>query len=146
MAIDCHTCEWIILSNQHVLMSSNYMSSKWESPHWSRVIYIGLQVLGSRCVLFWQNALQPFRLMPRLEDVQIWSLKAVWHNLQVALPWFRVITKIISNIWWPAPTFLHQNEVEAYHQFLHGIILQAAKWIRRLFYWGRILQSFKKSC
>lgn len=49
-------------------------------------------------------------------------------NVLEALPWFRIITKETS-MCGTTPTFLHQNEIEAHHQFCHSIFLQVARWI-----------------
>lgn len=53
-------------------------------------------------------------------------------NTEEELPWFRVITKKISGIRWPTPSLLHQDEIQAHHQVIHGIFFQAAQ---RVWWW-----------
>ena len=146
---DSHCVGWIISSTQQelclpiiCLLNRLMMSSKWPDD---LIDSKGSKILGSRNAAVLAKIIATLMDSACMEGCSIDNSSshftrtkfesgflAVWVNWQEALPWFRVITKIISEVWCLAPAFLHRNEVEAYHQFLYSIFLQDAKWIRQL--------------
>lgn len=48
-------------------------------------------------------------------------------KMEDELPWFRVVTEKVSDIRWTTPSLLHQDEIQAHHQFILSIFFHAAR-------------------